>query len=233
MHKCKIESDKRVFYGQYSVRLSKQLLIIEVRLISTPVKRGQNLINSHVNELIEVLKDFEKSSNEVIGSIVNCISETFENGGKILICGNGGSAADSQHFAAEFVSSFSKDIQRKSLPAMALTTDSSIITAYSNDYGFEGIFARQVEAFGKPGDILIALSTSGGSLNCIKAIEMANNLGLKTISFTGNSGQLRNIVEINLEISSDNTQIIQEVHLVAYHLIVEIIEEKLFRNLKI
>jgi D-sedoheptulose 7-phosphate isomerase len=200
---------------------------------SSYVKRGQNLINSHVNELIDILKSFEKSSKDVITMIVKSISETFEDGGKILICGNGGSAADSQHFAAEFVSSFSKDIQRKSLPALALTTDSSIITAYSNDYSFEGIFARQVEAFGKPGDILIALSTSGNSLNCIKAIEMANSLGLKTISFTGDSGQLRSNVDINLGISSSNTQIIQEVHLVAYHLIVEMVEENLFRKLKI
>jgi D-sedoheptulose 7-phosphate isomerase len=197
------------------------------------VKRGGNLINSHIKELIDILKNFEASSSDVVAKIVNSISETFENGGKILICGNGGSAADSQHFAAEFVSSFSKDIQRKSLPALALTTDSSIITAYSNDYGFEGIFARQVEAFGKPGDILIALSTSGNSLNCIKAIEMAKGLGLKTISFTGNSGKLRNNVDINLGVPSSNTQIIQEVHLVAYHLIVEIIEEKLFRKPKV
>ena len=152
--------------------------------------------------------------------------------GKILICGNGGSAADSQHFAAEFVSAFARDLDRKALPALALTVDTSIITAFSNDFSFEKVFARQVEAHGRPGDVLIALTTSGSSKNCLEAVNQAQKIGLKTIAFTQVGGQISKMVDYSIEIPSNNTQHIQECHMVCYHIITELVEEALFREEK-
>jgi D-sedoheptulose 7-phosphate isomerase len=147
-----------------------------------------------------------------------------------MICGNGGSAADSQHFAAEFVNAFSKDLQRKSLSAIALTTDTSVLTSISNDFDFVNIFARQVEAHSRPGDVLIVLTTSGSSKNCIKAVEQAKNYGLKSIAFTRTGGKISELSDICVQVPSDNTQHIQECHMLAYHVITEIVEEKLFRG---
>ncbi len=188
------------------------------------------ILGERIEELRKVLIEFSGESDGVVTLIASTISETFRNGGKVLICGNGGSAADSQHFAAEFVSSFSKNLERPALPALALTTDTSIITAYSNDFSYEGVFARQVEAFGLEGDVLIVLSTGGNSINCINAVKCAQSRQLKTIAFTGNRGLLREMVDFNLSVPSDNTQHIQEVHIVAYHVICEIVERELFTH---
>ena len=128
---------------------------------------SSELINAKLDELVNVLSNFVSVDKESIIEAALLISEAYSNGNKVLICGNGGSAADSQHLAAEFVSSFGRDIKRKALSAIALTTDTSVITAFSNDYNFDGVFARQVEAHGKPGDILIVFTTSGSSKNCI------------------------------------------------------------------
>ena len=185
-------------------------------------------MDKRVSELIEVLSNFSKLSNAHILEAGRLISNAFLAGSKILICGNGGSAADSQHFAAEFVSAFSRDIERKGLPALALTVDSSILTAYSNDFGFEGVFARQVEAYGHPGDVLIALTTSGSSKNCLAAVREAKSRGLTTIALTRTSGAISSEVDISIEVPSTNTQQIQECHMVAYHVIVEIVEKSLF-----
>lgn len=181
-----------------------------------------------IEELNKILVEFGRESNELVTSISQIIADSFRAGGKVLICGNGGSAADSQHFAAEFVSSFTKGLNRRALPALALTTDTSIITAYSNDFGYEGVFARQVEAFGLAGDVLIVLSTGGNSVNCIEAIKTAQILKMVTIAFTGNQGMLGGMVNYNLKVPSNNTQHIQEAHLVAYHVISELVEKKLF-----
>lgn len=186
------------------------------------------ILGEHIEELNKILIQFGRESNETVTSISRIIAECFRAGGKVLICGNGGSAADSQHFAAEFVSSFSRHLNRRALPALALTTDTSVITAYSNDFGYEGIFARQVEAFGLEGDVLIVISTSGNSANCIKAVEIAKNLNLQTVAFTGQGGALKEIVNINLSVPSKSTQHIQEAHLVAYHVIAELVEQDLF-----
>ena len=186
------------------------------------------IFSERIEEINQILVEFGRESNERVASIAHLIAESFRTGGKVLICGNGGSAADSQHFAAEFVSSFSKELKRRALPALALTTDTSVITAYSNDFGYEGIFARQVEAFGVEGDVLIVISTSGNSANCIKAVEKAAELNLKTVSFTGASGALKGIVNLNLSVPSRDTQHIQEAHLVAYHVISELVEQELF-----
>jgi D-sedoheptulose 7-phosphate isomerase len=186
------------------------------------------ILGERIEELNKILVQFGHESNEAVMSISHTIAECFRAGGKVLICGNGGSAADSQHFAAEFVSSFSKDLNRRALPALALTTNTSVITAYSNDFGYEGVFARQVEAFGLKGDVLIVISTSGNSTNCIKAVETARNLNLQTVAFTGQGGALKEIVNFNLSVPSSNTQHIQEAHLVAYHVISELVEKELF-----
>ncbi len=162
----------------------------------------------------------------VLDDVVSQIFSCFKDGNKLLICGNGGSAADAQHFAAEFASSFNPKVQRKSLPAIALTTNTSILTAYGNDFHFDGIFSRQVEGIGKPGDILIAISTSGESLNCVKALEKANQIGLMSIALTSENSTLARLASIAIEIPSKNTQAIQAFHLTVYHYICEMVEER-------
>src|SRR5262249_44621419 len=124
----------------------------------------------------------EKCANE-IATAVALVVERLREGGKILLCGNGGSAADCQHIAAELTSALIKDRLRRPLPAIALTTDTSFLTASANDFGFEGVFARQVEALGRPGDVLIGISTSGNSPNIVRAVEVARSLELATIAF--------------------------------------------------
>ena len=191
-----------------------------------------NIINERINEIIAILSEVNLNCLQDIESSANLITECFLSGGKILICGNGGSAADSQHFAAEFVSAFARDLDRKALPALALTVDTSIITAFSNDFSFEKVFARQVEAHGRPGDVLIALTTSGSSKNCLEAVNQAQKIGLKTIAFTQVGGQISKMVDYSIEIPSNNTQHIQECHMVCYHIITELVEEALFREEK-
>jgi D-sedoheptulose 7-phosphate isomerase len=157
-----------------------------------------------------------------------CISG-YRNGGKILIAGNGGSAADAQHFAGELVSRFYFD--RPALAAVALTTDSSIMTAISNDYGYEEVFSRQIEALGQAGDVFIAISTSGNSPNILKALLKARELGLATIGLTGrNGGMMKSLCDICLCVPSDSTPRIQECHLVIEHALCACIEEELFSH---
>ena len=191
---------------------------------------SSELINAKLDELVNVLSIFVLVDKESIIEAALLISEAYSNGNKVLICGNGGSAADSQHLAAEFVSSFGRDIKRKALSAIALTTDTSVITAFSNDYNFDGVFARQVEAHGKPGDILIVFTTSGSSKNCINAVFQASKLSMKTIAFTRKSALISKEVDIAIEVPSGDTQHIQECHLFSYHLLAEIVENSLFRK---
>ena len=181
-------------------------------------------------ELSNLIPEFEIQASKAISSAADVIALAFKNGKKVLICGNGGSAADSQHFAAEFVNAFSRDLDRKALPALALSTDTSILTSIANDFQFETVFSRQVEAYGLPGDILITLTTSGRSKNCLVAINMAKSLGLTTIAFTRSGGQVSSLAEISIEVPSENTQHIQECHMLAYHVITELVEDTLFRK---
>jgi D-sedoheptulose 7-phosphate isomerase len=181
-------------------------------------------------ELSKILIEFEELASLPILSAAQSISEAFASGNKILICGNGGSAADAQHLAAEFVNTMSKDIQRPGLPAISLSSDSSIITSVANDIEFEQIFSRQVIAYGQKGDILIIFSTSGESKNCINALNVAKNIGLKTISFTGWESTISNTSNIAIKVPSVNTQHIQECHMLAYHVLVELIEKILYRD---
>lgn len=156
------------------------------------------------------------------------IINAYQNKKKVLISGNGGSAADSQHFAAEMVGRFK--IDRPPLPCIDLTSGNSIISAIANDYGFENVFARQVEAYGQPGDVYIGISTSGNSQNIIYAIEKAKQKGMKTISLLGKSGgKTKEISDFNIIINSEDTALIQEQHEQILHAIAGIIEANLFR----
>jgi D-sedoheptulose 7-phosphate isomerase len=167
-------------------------------------------------ELFNEVGNIKKATEELI--------ECFKRGNKVLIFGNGGSAADSQHIAAELVGKFK--MKRRPFPAMALTTDTSMLTAWSNDESFEGIFKRQVEAFAREKDILIGLSTSGMSENVVNALKKGKEIGTINISFTGNDGGTVKLEsDININSSSDKTERIQECHILAYHIICEFIEK--------
>jgi len=151
----------------------------------------------------------------------------FRSGNKVLFCGNGGSAADAQHLAAEFSGRFEKD--RAPLPAEALHVNSSYMTAVANDYSFDVVYSRMIEAMGKPGDVLVGFSTSGNSKNIIHAFEAAAKLGMKTIAFTGkDGGKLKPMADICIHIPHNNTARVQEVHITAGHIICKLVEEKLF-----
>ena len=157
------------------------------------------------------------------------IIECFSNGNKVLICGNGGSAADAQHIAGELVGRYK--LERKGFPAIALTTDSSILTAWSNDYNYESVFERQIEALAKKGDIIMGLSTSGNSKNVIQAFKKGKECGTINISLTGDKGgELKTISDININSVSNNTPRVQECHILAYHIICRIVEEGMVRK---
>ncbi len=170
---------------------------------------------------------FGANNLKVLDEIVRLMVQVFKNGKKILLCGNGGSAADSQHIAAEFIGRFKKE--RKSLPAIALTTDTSILTAVSNDYSYETVFARQVEGLGQKGDLLIAISTSGTSKNILAAAKKAKELGVIVVGFTGkNWRDLQKISDVTFLAGSEKTSHIQEMHITALHAISEVVENSLY-----
>lgn len=171
---------------------------------------------------LESLKDLEPK----ISRAADLICEGFRTGNKLLICGNGGSAVEASHFATELVVRFAKD--RGALPAICLAGDSGILTAAGNDYGFDEIFARQVAAFGRPGDVLICLTTSGKSKNVMRALEEAKAGGLKTIAFLGrDGGSTVGVADVDLLVKSDSTARIQEAHQVLLHVLCEIIEARI------
>ena len=162
-------------------------------------------------------------------SAVELLVKAFKNGKKLLLCGNGGSAADCQHIATELMIRLNHDIKRPPLPAIALTTDSSNLTAGGNDIGFENVFARSIEGLGNEGDVLLAISTSGNSSNIIKAVEMAKVKKMKVISFLGGTGgKLKDIVHLPIIIPSFNVQRIQEGHITIAHIICELVENDIY-----
>jgi len=188
------------------------------------------------SELVKT--SLEESASTKLAMIDSCgqdiiraadwIADAMKSGNRLLICGNGGSAADSQHIATEFVVRLTSDNDRAALPALALTTDTSTLTAAANDFGFERIFARQVEAQGRAGDVLIAISTSGKSSNVIQAAEAAHDRGLKVIAFLGASkNELGKLADLCICIPSMSSQRVQEGHITAGHLIVALTEKKL------
>lgn len=180
-------------------------------------------------ELAEHSKVIGEIDSEKIEKISQMIVNCYKNNGKVVLFGNGGSAADAQHIAVELVGKFK--LERKSLPAMALTTNTSIISAIGNDYGFERVFERQVEGMVNDKDIVIGISTSGNSENVIKGILKAKEKGAKTVAFTGRTGgRLKDIVDVLLNISSDNTPRIQEAHITVGHIICGVTEDQLFKN---
>ena len=182
-----------------------------------------------IADLIEgsnVLRQTAYSLAPDIVTVAEHIINTLSNGGKLLTCGNGGSAADAQHFAAELVGRYRRE--RPGWSAIALTVDPSVLTSLCNDYGFEQIFARQVQALGRPGDILVAISTSGRSKNVLAAVETASALGIRTVGLTGQgTSQLGEIVDHHLPIPSTNTAFIQQAHIAVIHIICELVEERL------
>ncbi len=175
-------------------------------------------VKTKLSKDIKVLNQISKAANLVV--------DGYKNGNKVLIAGNGGSAADAQHIAAEFVSRFMYD--RPGLPAIALTTDTSMLTAIGNDYGFDLLFARQVQAQSKSGDIFIGISTSGNSVNVVKAVEQAKKDGITTIVLCGQSGVLRDLADLSICVPSTITPFIQECHIVIGHMICAIVEESIF-----
>ncbi len=173
-------------------------------------------------------KTLTECSNDILKA-ADLIKHAFINENKVMFCGNGGSAGDSQHLATELMVRLSHDIERPALGAISLTTDTSNITAGGNDIGFENIFARSVEGLGKEGDVLIAISTSGNSKNIIKAIEKAKSKKIITIGFLGGKGgKIKDITDMNIIIPSENTQRIQECHITVGHIICEIVEQEMF-----
>jgi phosphoheptose isomerase len=187
-------------------------------------------IENHLLQSAEIKRQTAASCAGSIAKAADLIAKVYLSGRKLLLCGNGGSAADCQHMAAEFVSRLSKDLDRRALPAIALTTDTSFLTAFSNDCGFEGIFERQVEALGSAGDVLIGISTSGNSSNVLRAIEAARKKDMHTITLTGNGGRLSAMADIAIAVPSSDTQYIQEAHLAVEHIVCELVEFVLFRE---
>src|SRR5262245_24553769 len=187
-------------------------------------------IEAHLLQSAEIKRQTAVSCAGSIARAAEVIAGAFLSSGKLLLCGNGGSAADCQHMAAEFVSRFSKDLERRALPAIALTTDTSFLTGFSNDCGFEGIFARQIEALGGAGDVLLGISTSGNSPNLIHAVEAAKKKNMRTIALTGNGGRLATMAETVIAVPSSDTQYVQEVHLAVEHIVCELVEVIVFRE---
>ena len=191
----------------------------------------QNYIRSQIETagaIIKVMAEDFKLQKIIQAAAQACI-DCLDNKGKILLAGNGGSAADAQHIAGEFVSRFAFD--RPGLPAIALTTDTSILTAIGNDYGYEKLFARQVQAHGRTGDVFIGYSTSGKSANVLCALEEAKLHGLRTIGLTGNrGGPMNELCEFLLEVPSADTPKIQEGHLILGHILCGLVENALFKS---
>jgi D-sedoheptulose 7-phosphate isomerase len=183
---------------------------------------------SHLKESVDALKAAVDDSDflSVLGRIADEMANALRAGRKILLCGNGGSAADAQHIAGELLSRF--DTDRAPLPAIALTTDSSVLTAIGNDYGYDHVFERQVRGLGAKGDVLIAISTSGRSPNILRALDAARKNGVVTIGFTGKKGgEMPSRCDVILRVPSDRTPVIQQIHITAAHIVCGLVERRL------
>jgi phosphoheptose isomerase len=184
-----------------------------------------SILNRTINDSVRTLKSL-KDVEPQLSRAADLIDQCLRAGNKLLVCGNGGSAADASHFATELVVRFAND--RTALPAICLASDSGILTAAANDYGFDEIFARQVAAFARPGDVLICLTTSGKSKNLIRALEEAKARKLKTIAFLGrDGGSTIGIADLDLLVKSDSTARVQEAHQLLLHVLCEVIELRL------
>jgi D-sedoheptulose 7-phosphate isomerase len=189
----------------------------------------EQMIKEIVTTSLKTSEKFIRENASKLGSLAEKIAAAFLLDRKLLICGNGGSAADAQHMAAEFVNRF--QLERPPLPALALTTDTSVITSIGNDYSFEEVFAKQVKALGVKGDVLLAISTSGKSKNVVLAVEAAKNQGIYTVGLLGqDGGKLAGMVDMALIARSDVTARIQEAHLLAEHIICHMVDCVLFQR---
>lgn len=187
----------------------------------------QEKISQHINRHIEV---FQQAVIPMMKDVERCaqmMCQALRQGNKILVMGNGGSAADAQHFAAELVGRFLKN--RAALPVIALTTDTSILTAVANDFGYEQVFSRQVEALAKPGDVVVGISTSGNSINVQRALTLASTLDCKTVALLGrDGGEIKSQADLALTVAVNETPHIQEAHLALIHILCDLIESELF-----
>lgn len=183
-------------------------------------------ISEIIRESIRVKEAALTANLESVEKTAQALIRAFRGENRVFFCGNGGSAADSQHIAAEFIGRFQKE--RRALPAIALTTDSSILTCLSNDYNFDIVFSRQVEALGHPGDVIVGISTSGKSPNVLKAFDKARELGMTTVAFTGNDGgPMARAADIAVVVPSKVTARIQEAHIALFHAVCEVVEDAL------
>lgn len=186
-------------------------------------------IQQILTESTRVTETFIQHNASKLAALAEKIASVFLKDGKLLICGNGGSAADAQHMAAEFVNRF--QLERPPLPAMALTTDTSVITSIGNDYTFEDIFAKQVKALGMEGDILLVMTTSGSSLNLISAVKAARKKGLFTAGLLGkDGGDIRTLLDTAITVENDITARIQEAHILAEHIVCQLVDYVLFQR---
>ena len=202
----------------------------DVLAAGDPRRRAQAghlaVIDRGFDETVDALRESRRRLRAPLVEAADLVADCFASGGKLLICGNGGSAADAQHLAGELVGRF-RAVGRAALPAVALTADTAILTAWANDVGYDDVFARQVEALGRPGDVLLAISTSGRSPNVTRALETAARLRLRTVGLLGrDGGAAQRLVDVALTVPSADTQKIQEVHIVAIHLLCELIEAR-------
>jgi D-sedoheptulose 7-phosphate isomerase len=189
----------------------------------------RELVTRELEESAAVKREIAQHLSEVIAKAARLILEAYRVGGKVLLIGNGGSAADAQHIAAELVGRFK--LERVGLPAMALTTNTSILTALANDYGYDSVFSRQLEVLASERDVLIAITTSGTSPNILKGVEMAHSKGATVIGLTGaKSSRLRDIADLTIAVPSDNTARIQEAHITIGHTICYLVEKWLFHE---
>lgn len=184
-------------------------------------------VRSQLQAQRAVCELIERDMSAQIVTFANMLAELFKNGGKLLVMGNGGSAADAQHFVAEIVGRFK--LERRALPAVALTTDTSILTAIGNDYGFESVFSRQVEALANEGDLVVGISTSGNSPNIFKALQEARLKGCHTVGLLGKSGgNIKDLCDLAMIIPSDDTPRIQEGHITIIHIVCDLMEKAMF-----
>ncbi|MBJ6723260.1 D-sedoheptulose 7-phosphate isomerase [Geomesophilobacter sediminis] len=187
----------------------------------------QDEIKAQLRQHVEVMTAIERDLAQPVQDAVELLLAAYRSGRKLLVMGNGGSAADAQHLAAEIVGRFK--MERRALPALALTTDTSILTAVGNDYGFDAVFSRQVEALAETGDVVIGISTSGNSPNVQKALEVANAKGCRTVALLGkDGGTIKDVAELSLIVPSNDTPRIQEGHITIIHIVCDLFERGLF-----
>ncbi len=187
-------------------------------------KQMRSIISAEILDHINVIKVFGETQADTVVMFINMVLQGFQRNGKLLMMGNGGSAADAQHIAAELVARFKAE--RKALPAIALTTDTSILTAMGNDYGYDAVFSRQVAALAQPQDVVVGISTSGNSKNVLQAIQVATDIGCQTVGLTGqDGGALAKMVNLAIRVPSQEVSRIQEAHITIGHIMCGLVEQ--------